>query len=59
MIDYYAICQTHELRGPPVWRGGDPDEMRRFLTEHSTCVVEIHAEHHPSFDYSRYEPKGG
>lgn len=50
-IDFYAVCHTHGLRGPGVWRCIDPNGLRWFLTEHASCDVRVHDENDATFDW--------
>ena len=45
-IDFYAVCETHKVTGPGVWRCPDPAALRWFLIEHLGCVVRVYDEHH-------------
>jgi hypothetical protein len=54
-IDYFAVCETHKVSGPAVWRCPDPEHLRWFLTHHSTCDVRVYSEDcDPVFDYPRW-----
>lgn len=53
-IDYYAVCETHKLAGPAVWR--QADNLRWFLAEHNQgagregCEVRIVSENAPQVE---------